>query len=117
MLTLHDSDYEEIDHYDAWSQPPDILDDLIYFHHVCVETCRCLLSIWHDKARTLFELKLERLTLDFSNAYGPDGEFLGLKFARKAPKFRYGIPRDLEIIAHSQTVAKGIEFVIRAINT
>ena len=114
-MTLHDVDDEEIDHYLACNDP-DILGNLINFQYASMKTVRNLLAIWHQKARTLFELKLEHLTLDFSDAYAPDGGFLGLRFARGAPRFTYGIPQDLKIIAPSQTLAKGIDSVIRARN-
>ena len=115
VLKWDDVDSQELDHY-IHCNDLDILGNFIDFHRVYRATVGTLFSIWNYKAWTLFKLELERLTLDFDNAYAPDGEFLGLMFARNAQKFEYGIPQDLKIIAPSQTLANGIDYIIREIN-
>ena len=52
--------------------------------------------------------KLDRLTLDVSDAYSPMGTFLGLRFAKSTQRFKHGMPKHLEIDAPSETLAKEV---------
>ena len=57
------------------------LDCLLDYIKECHKTKYKLMMIWDAKIDAVMSLKLNELTLNFSDAYGPDGEFLGRWFA------------------------------------
>ena len=94
----------------------DLLDNFTMFKTTSQDIHDELLHSWYRKAFILFHINLENLIIDVSNAYSSDGEFLGMRFARTLPKFRYGVPFHFEVIAPSLTIAKGIRRVIEDLN-
>lgn len=72
-----------------------------------------LCGLWEDKARPLFDLELKELILDFNDALGPDGTFLGERLASCLPEFRFGnIPTVLTIEAPTSDLADAIRQII-----
>ena len=59
----------------------DRLDYLLDYIEECHTTKYQLMMIWDAKVHAVMSLKLSELALNFSDAYGPDGEFLGRWFA------------------------------------
>ena len=114
ILTLEDS---ELYWGETYNESDDLLRNLGLFLAEGCEAEVHLLSTWSLKAQILFRLKLERLVLDVSEAFSPNGDFLGLKVARAVPQFHYGIPRHFEVIAPTQTLAKGVRRIIENLNT
>ncbi|KAL8829175.1 MAG: hypothetical protein Q9191_002169 [Dirinaria sp. TL-2023a] len=62
---------------------------------------RDLDDIWFWKFETICGLRLKKLTLDFTNAYSVEGEFLGLEVAQTFHSFTYEKP-ELTIIAPTE---------------
>lgn len=90
----------------------DLLGNLMKFEESSENNDYIVLDSWYRKAVLLFDLNLDSLSLDVTDAYSPDSGFMGMKFARHAPPFTYGIPSNFEVIAPSSTIAKGIRQVI-----
>lgn len=91
----------------SFAREPDILD----FIDVYRWNVHCLANelgdLWHKKFRRIFELDvLEELTLDFTEAFAPDEEFIGAKFARQWPAFLHGMPPVFTILAPTEDLVR-----------
>lgn len=58
-----------------------------------------LVKIWREKYNQIAVLRLESLIVDLTEAYSPDGEFLGVDVARSLPRFTHGCPRNFMVLA------------------
>ena len=70
------------------------------------EMARCnanLQRLWSRKFASIATLNdLEELTIDFTDAFSPDGCFVGFESAQDWPTFWHGLPRVLKIIASNR---------------
>lgn len=72
--------------------------------------------IWWNKFYPISNLRLTHLRLDFTEAYSPDGTFLGDNVVRTLTNFSHGVPADLNILAADDTVATRLHGIIVARN-
>ena len=83
--TKQDYKYRSLDRYFALPNDPSFASDrfgcLLAYMAECHRTRHKLVNIWLRKIGALAALQLSQLVLDFSDAYGSDGEFLGRSFA------------------------------------
>ncbi|KAL8703802.1 MAG: hypothetical protein Q9201_003017 [Fulgogasparrea decipioides] len=78
---------------------------------------KSLRDIWWDKFYAIEDLRLEELTLDFTECYGFDGRWLGLELVEELNYLGEGIPADLRILAPDQEKRKDLMAVFVANNT
>ncbi len=74
-----------------------------------------LLMLWWDKFSYLANLRLDRATLDFTDAYSLDGRFLGVETASTLYTFGYGMP-ELTVLAPNEELRKRIHDAVVARN-
>ncbi|CAF9911478.1 MAG: hypothetical protein ALECFALPRED_007334 [Alectoria fallacina] len=63
------------------------------------EIQRQLIHTWQDKFDRIAMLNLKHLTLDFTEAYDPDGLYLGVYIVRRLIPFAHRMPADFRILA------------------
>jgi len=81
--------------------------------NVLSQVDRDLLNTWKSKASHVFLHALEEVTLDFRNACGADGSFLGEQFVDRLQHFMGGIlPKVLIIEAPTSAIADAIRRMI-----
>ena len=95
----------------------DLFGNLMKFRAAPKSSDTRVLDSWHQKASLLSDLDLDNLVLDVSDAYSPHGEFTGMIFVGRAPKFTYGTPSYFEVIGPRSTIAKEIRRVIEERNS
>ncbi|KAL8810179.1 MAG: hypothetical protein Q9200_002786 [Gallowayella weberi] len=61
-----------------------------------------LFTTWFNKYNAIHTLHLEELTLDFTNCYGPTGDWLGGELAERLHRLRHGPPKVLTVLAPSE---------------
>jgi hypothetical protein len=72
-----------------------------YFKSVALRT-------WRDKFERVAVLNLRHLTLDLTEAYAPNGEFLGLEAVQWLIPFAHGIPDEFRILARTEALVNQI---------
>lgn len=65
----------------------------------CNEIQHQLIHTWQDKFDRIAMLNLKHLTLDFTEAYDPDGLYLGVYLVPRLIPFASGMPDDFRILA------------------
>ena len=75
-----------------------------------------LLQIWQDKFDRVAFLDLDRLTLDFRDAYAPDGVFLGVTLAQHLMRFVYRMPTEMVTMAPTKAYEEEIRTVLKELN-
>ncbi len=82
--------------------------------------CRTLASelaqIWQDKFDRVAFLHLDRFTLDVTQAYAPDGAFLGVEVVRRLLPFVYGMPVDFRIVAPTKVLEGEVRRAFEGVN-
>lgn len=83
------------------------------FQWTCTKVTTELQHIWLEKLREIGSMQLDHLVIDAREAFAPDGEFLGLKAARRWTKSMH-LPYYLEIWApvHNEDLAEQIFQII-----
>lgn len=76
-----------------------------------------LKQIWQDKFDRIAMLDLRHFTLNLTEAYGPDGEYLGIDAVLRLIPFVHGLPTDFQILAPSKALADEIRAIFEAMNT
>jgi len=61
-----------------------------------------LVKVWQAKYDQIAVLRLESLIVDMTEAYSPDGAFLGVDVARSLPRFIHGCPRNIMVLAPTE---------------
>ena len=61
-----------------------------------------LKDIWHAKWEQVALLRLDSLTLDVTECFSPDREFLGFEVARTLPRFIHGLPKNFAVLAPTE---------------
>lgn len=85
-FTRHDCVHPSLDHYfvlpDITTPSTDRLDCLLHYMKDCAKLASELLRTWFENfgAIKALEQRFDELVLDVSDAYGPDGDFLGRDF-------------------------------------
>lgn len=72
---------------------------------------------WQDKFDRLAVLNLRHLTLDLTDAFAPDGEYVGVNAVERFIPFVHGLPPDLRILAPTKALMQEIRNVFDAMNT
>ncbi|KAI4279618.1 MAG: hypothetical protein L6R38_005007 [Xanthoria sp. 2 TBL-2021] len=72
----------------------------------CVESK--LLFIWTEKSWDIINLPFDEVTLDFTECYGPRGNWLGDKLAMYMPVFIRKLPAALNIVAPDKEKREGV---------
>lgn len=75
-----------------------------------------LLQIWQDKFDRIAFLDLEHLTLDFTEAYAPDGAFLGVAAVRRFMRFFYRIPGHFKVVAATKELEVELRRIFEELN-
>lgn len=75
-----------------------------------------IMQLWSDKFDRIAFLALEHLTIDFTEAYGPDGDFLGVDAVQGLLPFMYRMPVEFRILAPTKVLEKQIRTIFFAIN-
>ena len=78
------------------------------------ETEVILLRIWVRKFGEITSLDLESLSLDLSQTWRPDGEYLGIKLALKLARMHQFWPSNLQTLAPTQAIGDEIREILRA---
>ena len=73
-------------------------------------------DIWWDKFTAVSNLHLDHLRLDFTEAYAPNGTYLGDAVTQLFQPFTYGVPANLEIVAADATIVANFRAIILAQN-
>jgi len=74
-----------------------------------------LQMLWWEKFSYLANLRLDRATLDFTDAYSLDGRFIGVETASTLYTFGYGMP-ELTVLAPNEELRKRIHDAVVARN-
>ena len=106
--------YFATDYYYVYENGLNLLENLENYDREIHTTCRELEDIWFWKFETITGLRLEKLTLDFTDAFSVEGNFLGLQAAMSFHYFTYGMP-ELEIIAPTKELQEQLEDLFAAI--
>ncbi|KAF6240791.1 hypothetical protein HO173_001464 [Letharia columbiana] len=80
------------------------------------DTQRQLVHTWQDKFDRVAMLNLRHLTLDFTEAYGPGGLYLGVYLVRRLIPFAHGMPADFRIVAPDGWLERQIRNAFLALN-
>jgi len=72
---------------------------------------------WQDKFERLAVLNLRHLTLDLTEAYAPNGEYIGVGAVERFIPFVHGLPPDFSILAPTKTLVEEIRNIFDAMNT
>ena len=96
-----------------WGSPTDIDTYRLERSIPKIECTRELRKKWHEKIRQIFIMNIEELRLDFSEAYGPDGLFLGWSLLHSFP-FHSGT-KDTKILIKAPNRATKRQF-LRGVN-
>ena len=72
--------------------------------------------MWWEKFYAVATLELDYCSLDFREAYAPDGEFMGVKAARYLTRFVHGIPAELWIRAPTPDLEAEIRDILERNN-
>ena len=88
---------------------------ILTLYQVMLDNCSNLSeSNWGEKFRAIAVLQnLEELTINFTDAFSPDGEFLGVKSARNFRRFRHGLPPVFKIIAPTEDLKQELYRIFR----
>lgn len=82
----------------------------------CNEIQHQLIHTWQDKFDRIAMLSLKHLTLDFTEAYDPDGLYLGVYLVPRLIPFASGMPDDFRILAPDCWIEKQIRDAFLALN-
>ncbi|CAF9939194.1 hypothetical protein IMSHALPRED_001244 [Imshaugia aleurites] len=84
----------------------------------CLRGTREMVSMWCERFEAVSFLNLDYFVLDLSDAYAPDGEYLGVYVARHLVPFTYGLPAGyFHIRAPTQALADEIWDILWWINS
>ena len=113
ILSAKDRELRTVEHYDDGL---DLLTNLNCFQQYNSTYEGTLNFSWKWKTRTVFDcLQPECLILDVSDAFAPNGKFLDLSTPLLF-KFKYGIPKEVEINAPNEQLAEEVRRKIRTSN-
>lgn len=112
VLCAKDGHYRITTNYE---HDADLFPDLDLCQVSSARSEKALNYTWFRKIREVFGLQLENLILDVSDAFPPTGNFLDLSMPSLF-KFRYGVPRRLEIIAPDEQLTDEVRRRIRIAN-
>ena len=84
----------------------------------CLRGTREMVSMWGERFEAVSFLNLDYFVLDLTDAYAPDGEYLGVYVARHLIPFTYGLPAGhFHIRAPTQALADEIWDIFWWINS
>lgn len=109
-FTTHDHVQRSLDFYfdeDAQDMR-NALEVLRSYRDECAAFVCRLTMTWWEKFYEVALLQLDYCILDFTEAYAPDGEYLGVQVARTLSSFCYGRPAEFFIYAPTQDLADQI---------
>ncbi len=85
-----------------------VLEILRGYQAHCIRNTDRLMKIWTEKFWAVSLLRLESFVLDLSDAYAPDGAYLGVHIAGQLTWFLYGLPGSFTIYAPTQALEEEI---------
>lgn len=86
------------------------------YRRECKLVAEELKQIWQDKFDRVAFLELEHLTLDVTQAYAPDGVFLGVDAVRRALPFVHGMPLEFVVLARTRALEREVRGVVGGVN-
>ena len=75
------------------------------------------LRTWRDKFERIAVLDLRHLTLDLTEAYAPNGEFLGIEAVHGLIPFAHGVPDEFRILAKTEALVDQIRDIFNMKNS
>ena len=69
------------------------------------------------KLKIIVTLRLDGLVLDLSQAYAPDGEYVGVSAIAGSPRFRHGLPANLQVLALTQILVDRTRAILEGQNS
>ena len=113
VLSANDYELKTIRTYDNSLELLTNLDSFQLYNSIYEGALNCT---WKWKIRSVFDyLQLDHLILDVSDAFVPTGRFLDLSTPLLF-KFKYGIPKEVEINAPNEQLAEEVRRKIRTSN-
>ena len=113
-FSIADSDSAS-SYYYVYEPELTLLENLENYDRDIHTTSRDLNDIWFWKFETVSGLRLEHLTLNFTDAFSVSGEFLGVHAATQFHAFTYGLPK-LTIYAPTEELEAQIRALFVAAN-
>lgn len=109
-FTTHDHCHSSLDFYFAEDAQDtrNALEILQSYRQECAGVACKLTTTWWQKFYEVSFLRLDYCILDFTEAYAPDGEYLGVQVARELIQFCHGLPAEFFIYAPTQDLADEI---------
>ena len=97
-------------------------------HHNVLDLMRCFqwesqriwsrtMRLWFENLKIIVTLRLDDLVLDLSQAYAPDGEYVGVSAIAGSPRFRNGLPANLQVLAPTQILVDRIRAILERKNS
>ena len=87
------------------------------FRTQCEHFKSVALRTWRDKFERVAVLDLRHLTLDLTEAYAPNGEFLGIEAVQGLIPFAHGMPDEFRILARTGALVDQIRDIFNAKNS
>lgn len=113
-FTTEDS-FEAQSYFLIYDAELDLLDSLEKHDEEIAAITRTMFDDWFWKFDRVSALNLHHLTLDFTNAFSVDGDFLGILLALGVQAFAYGAP-ELDILAPTDNSKKQIMSIFSFVN-
>ncbi len=85
-----------------------VLEILLGYRTQCICNSDQLMKNWIGKFWAVLFFRLESFVLDLSDAYAPDGTYLGLHIAWHMPRFAHGLPGSFTVGAPTRALAEEI---------
>ena len=109
-FTTHDHFHPSLDSYFAGDAQDtrNALEVLQSYRHEFAGYACKLTMTWWQSFYAVACLQLDYCILDFTEAYAPDGEYVGVQVARLLVRFCYGLPAEFFIYAPTHNLADEI---------
>ena len=114
-FAMHDSD-KAYWYCRLYNDGQDLLDNLDTYDDECRTVTNDQHDVWFWKFYHISGLRLQSLTLDFTNTFSPEGEFLGVETVADFGKFDHGMP-NLTILAPTVELEQQIYEVFKVKNS
>ena len=94
-----------------------VLDLMRYFQWESQRILPKIMRLWFENLKIRVTLRLDDLVLDLSQAYAPDGEYVGVSAIAGSPRFRHGLPANLQVLAPTQILVDRMRAILERKNS
>ncbi|KAL2045357.1 hypothetical protein ABVK25_012173 [Lepraria finkii] len=98
-------------------QHHNVLDLMRYFQWESQRILPKIMRLWFENLKIRVTLRLDDLVLDLSQAYAPDGEYVGVSAIAGSPRFRHGLPANLQVLAPTQILVDRMRAILERKNS